>query len=536
MGSERCSVTSSNSSSSSSSPPSSSSSGSFSSEADRMVRIELEAAEALADLAHLAMREGGRSDSGGKWGSKGKRGKKRVKSESPPADWFSNPVVDSVRSCPDLAPDGAGVDKQDGESMCRNVVLNSTKAELDEDVPKPSANCVKSHPSYGGSRSRYNLTEAEKEARRLRRILANRESARQTIRRRQALCEELTKKAADLSWENENLKKEKELALKEYESLESRNKNLKAQMAKIIKTEVKESTADPKSAHVEEPTTTATNCSLLLYNQHPFPSLCWPSIVQSGNSAHAHHGPQNAIIIQSSNPIHPHHGPQSNIVVPSLSMPHDGDLDSSHQQQENPMIVNGSRTPLYIVSCPWFFSVLDHRNRIHPQSSGLQCIKDGNSLDNQCSSSSSSKAAALMENQLFSLPKKVKSEVAGSTEVRVINDLNETPVGFPPDGGGQCGGPHLDETALTPLLFSTVIPAVAGKNENGSQLELVSHTNGICTKPSQLLSALPENNQDLLKFPSKKLVDVAAAAEARRRRKELTKLKNLHTRQCRMNC
>ena len=80
--------------------------------ADRMVKIELEAAEALADLAHLAVslqNSGGTGcDSPGEWGSKGKRAKKRVKSESPPADSAlnnSNPplVLDSVPTSSDLA-------------------------------------------------------------------------------------------------------------------------------------------------------------------------------------------------------------------------------------------------------------------------------------------------------------------------------------------------------------------------------------------------------------------------------------------------
>jgi hypothetical protein len=69
--------------------------------ADRMVMIELEAAEALADLAHLAVRE----SSGREWGSKGKRARKRVKSESSPGDSALklNPVVDSVPGSSDLA-------------------------------------------------------------------------------------------------------------------------------------------------------------------------------------------------------------------------------------------------------------------------------------------------------------------------------------------------------------------------------------------------------------------------------------------------
>lgn len=60
--------------------------------ADRLVKIELEAAEVLADLAQSLIRESesNGAESGGKWGSKGKRGRKRVKSESPPSDAFKN--------------------------------------------------------------------------------------------------------------------------------------------------------------------------------------------------------------------------------------------------------------------------------------------------------------------------------------------------------------------------------------------------------------------------------------------------------------
>ncbi|KAF8707258.1 hypothetical protein HU200_030265 [Digitaria exilis] len=85
-----------------------------------------------------------------------------------------------------------------------------------------------------GPRPRHVLTEAEKEAKRLRRVLANRESARQTILRRQvrttAIRDELARKVADLSSENETIKKvEKDLVLKEYLSLKETNKQLKAQ-------------------------------------------------------------------------------------------------------------------------------------------------------------------------------------------------------------------------------------------------------------------------------------------------------------------
>ncbi|XP_023158161.1 bZIP transcription factor 16 [Zea mays] len=80
-----------------------------------------------------------------------------------------------------------------------------------------------------GPRPRNALTEAEKEAKRLRRVLANRESARQTILRRQAIRDELARKVADLSSQNENMKKEKDVVMQEYLSLKEANKQLKEQ-------------------------------------------------------------------------------------------------------------------------------------------------------------------------------------------------------------------------------------------------------------------------------------------------------------------
>ena len=66
--------------------------------ADRMVEEELEAAEALAGLAHLATRE----SCGGESGMIRCRKGKRVKSESTQPD-LSLELADSVTKCSDLA-------------------------------------------------------------------------------------------------------------------------------------------------------------------------------------------------------------------------------------------------------------------------------------------------------------------------------------------------------------------------------------------------------------------------------------------------
>ncbi|XP_066357030.1 transcriptional activator TAF-1-like [Miscanthus floridulus] len=93
----------------------------------------------------------------------------------------------------------------------------------------PSAPAPAPGAAHHGPRPRHMLTEAEKEEKRLRRVLANRESARQTILRRQAIRDELARKVADLSSQNETMKKEKDVVMKEHRSLKETNEQLKAQ-------------------------------------------------------------------------------------------------------------------------------------------------------------------------------------------------------------------------------------------------------------------------------------------------------------------
>ncbi|KAH8964660.1 hypothetical protein BDL97_04G078500 [Sphagnum fallax] len=85
--------------------------------------------------------------------------------------------------------------------------------------------------SAASTQGRIALSEVEREARRLRRIQANRESARQTIRRKQVLCEELGQKAAALVAEKEDLQQKVERQTAEYRLLLEMNMRLKEQVA-----------------------------------------------------------------------------------------------------------------------------------------------------------------------------------------------------------------------------------------------------------------------------------------------------------------
>ncbi|KAA8518601.1 hypothetical protein F0562_016075 [Nyssa sinensis] len=465
--------------------------------ADRMVKIELEAAEALAGLAHSAMHESETPRSKSGW-NEGKPASQRVKSESPAGILGLNPQH-SVMGNSDLAED---------------------RAVVDAELPQPSSMCTISNASFNGSKSRQNLSEAEKEARRLRRVLANRESARKSILRRKALYEELTRKAADLAWENKNLKRDKELALNEYDSLKSTNEFLKARIAKTMKAMVEGTQKVSKSPHIEISTTPSTNCPILVHDQPPFPPFIWPSIIPFSNLFQSQYGSQDAINIPSKVP------------VPAIGKP------GSIHEQENASRINGLGTPLYILPCSWFYPLPNHGNRL-PLNPSLDLNDKLNetSMDNQFSASSSSKTITHTEHHHSSLPFKVKTDASTSTGAIPARNIHETPSGFPPNGGGQLIGPHPKGMFLMPTPLSAVRPAVTVKHENGSQLDYTPHVKAISSTGSHTVNALPEKNQEaIICNADEKLGGSVAAAEARKRRKEFTKLKNLHCRQLQMHC
>ncbi|KAK4725157.1 hypothetical protein R3W88_027936 [Solanum pinnatisectum] len=229
--------------------------------------------------------------------------------------------------------------------------------------------------------SRQELTEAEKEERRMRRVLANRESAKRTIHRRQAMREEMRRKADDLALENENLKKIKELAAAEYKFLKNKNNNLRMQIAKNVETEVEETDDDSKSTLVETLTSTASTTSL--HNQVPLvQSTVLPCF--------------DGLILQS--------GTQSisSITPPVLTSLGGTKLESS-------VMNNAPGTPLYIVSVPWQMQFHAQSYPFHSRTTSYPNDEHKTCLVHQCSTSTS-KTTINMENHLNATPPKVETE------------------------------------------------------------------------------------------------------------------------------
>ncbi|XP_022144691.1 uncharacterized protein LOC111014317 isoform X2 [Momordica charantia] len=480
--------------------------------ADQMVKVEIEAAEALADLAALAVRESGAQPSDKKWRTKlkGKRARKDVKSESP-----TNDFLDSLPSRSDLdrrIEDRGVVSQQPSEKECTNqsrsdceTTRKMLKTEKEVELSKVSPKCTTSYPLFGCRKSRRNLTEAEKEERRVRRILANRESARQTIRRRQALCEELTKKAADLAWENENLKREKELALKEYHSLETTNKELKEQMAQAVKPKVEEIPGNNRSSHLQIPPL-PTNYPLFLYGRPPFASYFWPS------SPYQHELP-NVVVIPS-----------------SIHLPTNSNVSDSSHVHENFTNSNGPSTPFCLLPCSWLLPHHDRRNQQGPQ---VSCSTGNNQEDiclNSQNSCHTSKVAVRAESRHSSLPStEEKKEATDSTEALNPKNHIQNPVGVAV-GGFETDAKAQVRRMISPVRFKCIESTSAVKQDNRSKDD-----HGLSTRACADFCVFPEKKHEAESVSSKKTIDAMVAAEARRRRKELTKLKNLHGRQCHMH-
>lgn len=292
-------------------------------------------------------------------------------------------------------------------------------------------------------------------------------------------------------------------------------------MAKVIKAEVEETPGENMSAYVQmQIPPSPSNSPLFLFNRPPFTPVFWPSVIQSSNSIQLQHVSQNPMAIPSNIPL-----------------PANGTADSSHEQ-ENPLTNNGTRTPLYVFPCPWFIPHFDNGNGLQPQpSSCLNNKQEETSFNNQYSASSSSRTVAQLDNHHCSFPIRLKAEASGSMEARLSNDLNETPAQFPLDGADQHTGPHPKENGpkeifLTPASVNHEGVASSIKHENEFESDYTTTTE----KSFHMFSALPEKNSEPIIYPNRKLADAIAAAEARKRRKKLTKLKNLHGRQCRAHC
>ncbi|KAG9455044.1 hypothetical protein H6P81_007948 [Aristolochia fimbriata] len=288
---------------------------------DRVAENEMDAARALADLARLTVAV--TADDSVKSAIGRRRSRRRFKD-----DEEAENLRQIQASDPPHSQSCSWKNQYRQQNSCKYLELEPVEAPKDKGAPKSGPSCSVNHALSNRGKTKQNLTEAEKETRKLRRILANRESARQTIRRRQALCEELANKASDLACDNESLTREKELIMKEYLSLKDTNNILKAQIQKTLKEE-DDHTFETVSNSEEKQKNSASfgQLSTLKYNNKmPDPPYFWPWVcpVQMHFASHSSSESKN-------------------------SKPNHEFLDLNR--------VSGPGIPLCLVPYPWFYPV-----------------------------------------------------------------------------------------------------------------------------------------------------------------------------------
>lgn len=269
------------------------------------------------------------------------------------------------------------------------------------------------------------------------------------------------------------------------------------QIAKSTNTEEEKTPVEPESS-VAEVTPSSGSGPWFLYNHFPVQHVFWPSP------------------LQPTYPVHLPNASFNSIIIPSIAnVPCSSESELYHKQNN---LINDKQTPnpYYMFPCPWIFPCPQFGNGQSSPSCSLKDKQDNLSLGKPCSSSSSLNTLANVDYRAW-------------TEARLGND----PSRFSLDGGEKKTECHIIENNHGPSLGCNG-HACAFEQEN--ELQLHSGPNNKASSTAYIGASSVEKKQKQFICQGKSLADAVAAAEARKRRKELTKQKSIHNRQSRMQC
>ncbi|XP_017255612.1 uncharacterized protein LOC108225291 isoform X1 [Daucus carota subsp. sativus] len=398
---------------------------------------------------------------------------------------FTEQIADTFKTG-DFSVNG----QQHAEKKFHVTVTKPRQAEEDTNF---QPNCGKSSAPRVGCKARRKLnllTEDEKKERRFLRMLANRESAKLTILRRQARRVELERKAAELEYENEKLRKIKEVAMKEHEFLKRTNESLKAQLnlnRVTMNVEVEETPEGSKfdNAHIPTSTSTRTQPSSL---PHITPGS---SIVQSA--------PQNGIACTS-----------------KIRVLTEG--KTSLSEHENPARTNVPGIP-FALPYTWLFPPY-YANGVPPWSSDL--AHEHNITKASGTSSFQKPLADVKNDQRYPL-KKTRGEASTSTVVTG------------PSAQVHCGKASGKELAHKHKVTSAAVTVSSSEGNEESVIGLhaspedaIKRRNEFITSAGTTSSSSEEDEDQNDGRLLRRQMDAFAAAAARKRRKDIVKMKNFH--------
>ncbi|KAF5188461.1 Basic-leucine zipper domain [Thalictrum thalictroides] len=295
---------------------------------------------------------------------------------------------------------------------------------------------------------------------------------------------------------NESMKQEKELVMKEYQLLKDKNEYLKAQIARAIKGEKEDVASSPikavaSSSEKQQP--------VLVYSGPTITPLVWSSIIQPLNPIHTHDPMVTACKLEPSD------------------------------EQGFALGANGMRPPFYLMPCPWFFPL---GNGLYPHpldSFGVVDKQDDSSLGNPGGQVSALKVREDHVENHHS--RHVRTDTSSPNNgAKSPNNLPDTSIRLAPSEENHLFGSHPNGLNSTPTSCKSVELTMAIKCEDRFQQD------SIAREESGSSTSSHTTMQGHAVYHGKKLVDAAVAAEARKRRKELTRLKNHNGRQLRLHC
>ncbi|KAL2503001.1 Basic-leucine zipper (bZIP) transcription factor family protein [Forsythia ovata] len=453
-------------------------------EDDKIVTCELEAAEALASMSWCSVVTGsGESD----------LPRQQILTESVPTS--SDALEDR------------GTASQQFFGNASTLIAHPVNPEQNVETTTHQM-CSTSYPSNSASKSRQKLTKADKEGQRCRRVLANRESARRTICRRQALYSEQTRKAAELSAENQHLRREMELAIKEYNSLKTRNGCLKVQMAKITKAETKEIQEESKSAQAEKSTSASRAPPVFFCNQPFAVPVFWPPIGPPSDVFRGRCASHTDAALSSQLPLQLR------------------DMPCSHLEQDNSTSLNKTGAPVFVFPVPWPFPFVAQSSTLNSQPA-LKDRQNGNSPSCQCCMHSTSDTLVHAENHQLLPTVKKKPEASSSMQTISLGNIHGERFSVPPDDGGQQlvpqhkGAIHVSEPPSCTIQIASFRRSINAQVDESLDIKARS------SAPEHMAQALPDDKKAII-WSNGKSKDNIASTEARKKRKELLKLKNLN--------
>lgn len=284
------------------------------------------------------------------------------------------------------------------------------------------------------------------------------------------------------------------------------------QMAKKKQVETKEIQEESTSAQAEKSTSASRTPPVFVCNQPFGLPVFWPPVGPSSDVFRVQCASYDDAAMSSQLPLQLR------------------DMLCSHPAKDNSTSLNKLGAPVFVFPVPWPFPFLSHSSTLNSQPA-LNDRQNENSPSCRCCTRSSSDTPVPADNQQLLPTTKKMPEASRSMQTVSLGNIPGTRFSFPPGDGVQQLEPQTKG-----VINVSAPPSCTGQTSSfgrciNAQVDDSSGVKALSSEPERMAQALLDNEKVII-WSSGKSKDNSASTEARRKRKELQKLKNLH---CRYN-